>query len=119
MIRVFVCDDSEWFAALVEAWLEPHEDLAYVGTADERAGALHALAAARPDVVLLDTMTHGLDPLLVEEVRAAAPGARVVISSGYPLEHATSIVGEADGYVGKDADQSGTIAAIRAAVRPA
>lgn len=36
MVRVFVCDDSEWFSDLVAAYIEPHADLQFVGSADER-----------------------------------------------------------------------------------
>jgi chemotaxis response regulator CheB len=82
MVRVFVCDDSEWFSDLVAAYIEPHADLQFVGSADERHVAFERLTAARPDVVLLDTMTYGLEPIRADEVRAAAPGARVLICSG-------------------------------------
>jgi hypothetical protein len=57
------------------------------------------LQAARPDVVLVDTMTYGRAPLRVEDVRAAAPRA----------------VGAADGSIGKRSGEAELIAAIRAA----
>ena len=114
MLRVFVCDDSEWFGDLVAAYLEPHQDLTFAGSADDRESAFSLLSAAEADVVLLDTMTYGLDPIRVEEVRAAIPGARVLICSGYPEAMATTIVGAADGYVGKGGTATALIAAIRA-----
>ena len=94
-----MCDDSDWFAALLEAWTEQHDDLEFAGSADDRVAALGGLAAARPDMILLDTMTYGLEPITVDEVRAAVPAARILLCSGYPAEFAAGIVGQPDGYV--------------------
>jgi chemotaxis response regulator CheB len=87
MTRVFVCDDSDWFCTLVEAWFEAHEDLELVGCAHERESVLNGLADARPDVVVLDTMTHGMAPIRVDDVRAAVPGVRVLVASGYRADY--------------------------------
>ena len=111
---MFVCDDSEWFCELVAAWLEGNDDIELAGSADTRESSIAGLAEANPDVVLLDTMTYGLTPLTVAEVYRVAPGARVVICSGYPRLHAEAVVGKADGYLNKDLGQATLLEMLRA-----
>ncbi len=118
-IRVFHCDDSRAFTDLVGFWLEEHPDLDHVGAAHDRAGALARLPGAAPDVVLLDTLLPGERGLGVQDVRAAAPGARVVVYSGYARAAAERLgMTGADAYVLKDDDERGLVAAIRTLVAP-
>jgi DNA-binding NarL/FixJ family response regulator len=114
-MRIFLCDDSQPFCRVVELWLEEAPDLELVGVANDRAQALERLPDARADVVLLDTMASGDEPLRVDEVRAAAPGASVVVYSGHEPEAARRFVdGEPDAYLTKGADPQHLIDAIRA-----
>jgi DNA-binding NarL/FixJ family response regulator len=86
VVRVFHCDDSLAYRRLIGAMLMPEEGIELVGEAGDRASLLPGLAATRPDVLLLD-MVHGVtDTDLAEELRAAAPGVRVVILSGHSHE---------------------------------
>ena len=78
-MRIFLCDDSHSFGAVVGFWLEEADDLDLVGVAHDRAEAMSALRDARADVVLLDTMAAGDDELAVDHVREVAPGAKVVV----------------------------------------
>jgi two-component system nitrate/nitrite response regulator NarL len=113
-MRIFLCDDSRSFIAVVGFWLEEADDLDLVGSAENRAAALEALPTLKPDVVLLDTMAVGDDDLGVDEVRAASGGARVVVYSGHEPEAARQFVsGEADLYLRKGDEQEHLIEALR------
>jgi DNA-binding NarL/FixJ family response regulator len=113
-IRVFHCDDSEAFTRLVELWLADHPDLEHAGAVHSSEAALEALPAARPDVILLDTMGDPGDAWLLDAVRERAPQARVIVYSAY-----VGLVGEqavgpgADAYLGKEDDEVALVEAIR------
>jgi DNA-binding NarL/FixJ family response regulator len=113
-IRIFHCDDSEAFTRLVAFWLAEHPDLEHVGEARTAEAALAALPAARPDVILLDTMGRPGDDALLLAIRAAAPQARVIVYSGYVRLMQEGALGhEADAYLEKGDDDAALVAAIR------
>jgi DNA-binding NarL/FixJ family response regulator len=113
-IRVFHCDDSEAFTRLVAFWLAEHPDIEHVGEARTPEAALAALPGARPDVILLDTMGRPGDGELLASIRAAAPGARVIVYSGYVrVMHEDALGREADAYLDKGDDDAALVAAIR------
>ena len=82
-LRIFHCDDSSAFTRLVRHWLDEHEGVEHVGEAHDGDEALRLLPKAHPDVVLLDTMGAPGDTSLLRMIRDAAPGARVIVYSGY------------------------------------
>ena len=115
-IRVLHCDDSEAFTRLVAFWLAEHDDIEYVGEARTAEAALAALPTARPDVVLLDTLG---DDTLLQAIRAASPGVKVIVYSGYVrLMHEGALGRSADGYLEKGDDEGPLLDAIRAVVKP-
>jgi DNA-binding NarL/FixJ family response regulator len=113
-IRVFHCDDSRAFTRLCWFWLSAHADIDHVGEAHTVEAALEAITLLHPDVVLLDTMGSPTDLAALHDIRARAPGARVVVLSGYvnlmPLD------GDADAYVAKGDDEGPLLDAIRSVV---
>jgi DNA-binding NarL/FixJ family response regulator len=114
-IRVFHCDDSEAFTRLVAFWLAEHDDIEHVGQAHTAEDALAALPAARPDVVLLDTLGRPGDDALTLAIRAAAPQAKVIVYSGYVRLMQDGALGEAaDSYLEKGDDEGPLLEAIRA-----
>ena len=116
-IRVFHCDDSEAFTRLVSHWLAEHAGLEHVGAAHTGPAALDALPAARPDVVLLDTMGSPGDGALLEQIRRVAPQARVIVYSGYLTLIDQELLGEgADAYLEKGDDEVALVETIRAVV---
>src|SRR3954462_875658 len=118
-IRVFHCDDSEAFTRLVAFWLAEHDDVEHVGEAHTADAALAALPAARPDVVLLDTLGKPGDDTLLQAIRAATPGVKVIVYSGYVrLMHEGALGASADGYLEKGAGEGPWLDAIRAVVKP-
>jgi DNA-binding NarL/FixJ family response regulator len=119
-IRVFHCDDSGAFTRLVAFWLAEHPDIEHVGEARTADAALATLPAARPDVILLDTMGRPGDGELLSSIRAAAPEARVIVYSGYVrLMHEDALGERADAYLAKGDDDAALVALIReVATRP-
>ena len=118
-IRVFHCDDSGAFTRLVAFWLAEHPDIEHVGEARTADAALATLPAARPDVILLDTMGRPGDGELLSSIRAAAPEARVIVYSGYVRLMQDGALGhEADGYLEKGDEEGPLLDAIRAVVKP-
>lgn len=61
MIRVVVVDDQAVIRAGLRTMLEHEPDLTIVGEASDAAEALTVVAAARPDVVLMDVRMPGTD----------------------------------------------------------
>jgi DNA-binding NarL/FixJ family response regulator len=119
-IRVFHCDDSEAFTRLVSFWLADHDDIEYAGAAHSAAAALAALPDVDADVILLDTLGKPGDNALLTAVREAAPGAKVIVYSGYVRLMQDGALGEgADAYLEKGDDEGPLIEAIRAVVAPA
>jgi DNA-binding NarL/FixJ family response regulator len=114
-IRVFHCDDSEAFTRLVAFWLAEHADIEHAGQAHTAEAALAALPAARPDVVLLDTMGRPGDDTLLLAIRGAAPRAKVIVYSGYVRLMQEGALGhEADAYLEKGDEEGPLLEAIRA-----
>ncbi|HWT26154.1 MAG TPA: EAL domain-containing protein, partial [Solirubrobacteraceae bacterium] len=83
-LRVLVCDDAADLRALVRASLERDGSGEVVGEAADGAAAVTLAAELLPDVVVLDIQMPGVDGLTaLPEIRRAAPGADVVVLSGY------------------------------------
>ena len=111
-MRVFHADDSEPFRRLI-AEVIPDEDIVMVGDAGTPEEVLLGVEREKPDVVLLDQFDG---PDLVDRIRAAAPGVRVVVLSGFRQGHGDAeLESRADAYLVKTAG----IAEMRAAVRGA
>ena len=116
-IRIFHCDDSAAFTRLVRHWLAEHAEFEHVGAAHSGDDALRALTAARPDVVLLDTMGAPGETSLLAAIRVTVPHARVVVYSGYlSILDPDQLGGEADGYLEKADDEHALVATIHAVI---
>lgn len=103
-IRVFVCDDDPSIRALVCRQLQARGEFELAGSAGESNSAIEGIAAARPDVVLLDHFVEGLgEESGVQRVRARSPGVRVVVYSALPPSAQHGGASRPDGYVHKDA----------------
>jgi DNA-binding NarL/FixJ family response regulator len=117
-IRVFHCDDSEAFTRLVSFWLAEYEDIEHAGEAHTASGALQALPNAQADVVLLDTLGKPGDDTLLRQIRAVAPGVKVIVYSGYVRIMQRGELGQgADAYLEKGDDDTPLVAAIRSVVK--
>ena len=104
MVRVFHCDDSAAYRALIRAELEGDPEIEIVGGASSVRGALGPVSEVAPDVVLLDLLDTNDDA--VGELLGAAPAAKVVVLSGHPREFGEGRRSGAVAYVEKAAPVS-------------
>lgn len=80
-----VADDADGLRELVCLLLDMESDFEVVGQARDGDEAVRVVSATSPDLVLLDVAMPVLDGLAaLPLVRAAAPGARVVVFTGFP-----------------------------------
>jgi chemotaxis response regulator CheB len=95
MTGVLVCDDAADMRAMLRDALEADPGLEVVGEAADGCDALRLAAALQPDVVLLDIAMPGPGTAeVVAGVRRAAPGAAIVVLSGYGPERLESGVAD-------------------------
>lgn len=107
-VRVLHCDDSGAFRAMLRAAIGDVVD--FVGEAVDHDGAVAAARRTQPDVVLLDLLDNGEDP--VARLRDAAPAARIVVLTGHEREYGRSVRPGADAYVEKGEPIDVLLAAI-------
>ena len=103
MIRLFHCDDSDAMRLLIREQFAGHARVEVIGGAGDPRTAVDGTAESQPDVVLLDLLDPQNAEALVNDLRAAAPDARIVVYSGYPPDAARIAHGGADAYVEKSA----------------
>lgn len=83
-IRVFLVDDVPELRLLVRLTLEEDPDIEVVGEASNGRDGVEGVAAADPDVVLLDLSMPDMDGLeAIPLMRERAPGSRLVVLSGH------------------------------------
>ena len=117
-IRVLLCDDAAGYRALVRYGLEEDPAFVVVGEAADGRAGLDAVAALRPDVVLLDLSMPHIDGLeVIAAMRDRSPATRVVALSGFPAADMAQATRErgAQAYLQKGADMATVRAAVRAA----
>jgi len=80
--RVLLCDDALAFSLLFRRWMDGC-GVSLVGVTDNARDAVAMAADLRPDVVVLDHLLRDVtSDELVPRLRAAAPGARLLLISG-------------------------------------
>ena len=114
--RIFLIDDHPVVRQGLATLLNQQSDLEVCGEADDAAGALTAIAAAKPDVALVDLSlktSSGLE--LVKDLVIQHPTVRVVVLSMYDeLIYAERVMrAGASGYVMKRETNNNLLAAIR------
>lgn len=82
-----LADDVPELRRLLRHVLEWSDRFAVVGEAEDGAAAIELVARHQPDVVLLDISMPVMDGIeALPQIRAAAPGTKVVILSGFEAE---------------------------------
>ena len=116
MIRVFVVDDHPIVRHGLAQLLSAEPDLELCGEAADARGALTAIPAAAPGVVIVDVSlgdSSGID--LIREIKGVAPGAAVLVVSMHDeqLYAERSLRAGAAGYVMKHEATGAIVRAIR------
>jgi DNA-binding NarL/FixJ family response regulator len=115
-IRLLVVDDQELVRAGFRLLLEQPEDLVVVGEAEDGPGALAAVRATRPDVVLMDVRMPRMDGIVAtRELLAALPQTRVIVLTTFDLDDYVygALRAGASGFLLKSAPPETLIRAIR------
>ena len=114
--RVMVIDDHPVVRQGLALLINRESDLVVCGEAEEATGAMHMLASARPDVLIVDISLNGPDGLdLLRNVRTTHPTLPVLILS----MHDESIYAEralragANGYIMKQEATGNVLVALR------
>ena len=87
MLRVFICDDSLGFPALVSAWLDDDPRFEHAGTARTGTELLDLAHTTPADAVILDLVLPDVDnpAALVRQLRELLPGVRILLVSSLAL----------------------------------
>jgi DNA-binding NarL/FixJ family response regulator len=116
VVRVLLIDDDALVRAGLKMILSSAEDIEVVGEADDGGGALDAVAAHRPDVVLMDIRMPTVDGITAtERVRALAEPPQVIVLTTF---HADDYVlralrAGASGFLLKDTAPADIVQAVR------
>ncbi len=118
--RVLVVDDHPIVRQGLALMIDQEPDLEVCGEAEEAASALAAIAATRPDIVLLDISLPGPDGIdLLKAIRAGDPHLPVLVLS----MHDESVYAEralragANGYIMKQEATENVLVALRRILR--
>jgi DNA-binding NarL/FixJ family response regulator len=118
VIRVVTVDDQALIRDALKSILEREPDLEVVGEAADGDGALTAVRAHRPDVVLMDIRMPGRDGIEATRVVLAEPDPpKVLMLTTFDLDeyvHACLRAG-ASGFLLKDTQPAEIVSAVRAA----
>ncbi|TFV52490.1 response regulator transcription factor [Blastococcus sp. TF02A_35] len=120
MISVVVVDDHPVVRGGLVGWLASQEDLDVVGEAGDGLEALALVAAARPDVVLMDLRMPRMDGVTATaRIGEAHPDVRVLVLTTYDTDAdiVRAVAAGATGYLLKDAPLPQLADAVRAAAR--
>ncbi|WP_405142604.1 response regulator transcription factor [Sphaerisporangium sp. NBC_01403] len=117
-IRVALADDQAVVRMGLRALIDREPDLEFVGEAADGAAALRLLAAARPDVLLLDIRMSGMDGIDTLRAIAADPAlstTRVVVVTTFEVDQYVfaALQAGASGFVLKDSAPEELTHAIR------
>src|ERR1700676_583833 len=114
--RILVVDDHPIVRQGLTLLINREPDLVVCGEAEESMGAMHVLASARPDVLIVDISLNGPDGLdLLKNIRTTHPNLPVLILS----MHDESIYAEralragANGYIMKQEATDKVLVAVR------
>ena len=119
-IRILVVDDHPVVRGGLVGWLDAQQDLTVVGEAADGQEALALVAAAEPDVVLMDLRMPRMDGVTATERLAARhPAVRVLVLTTYDTDAdiVRAVAAGATGYLLKDTPLPQLADAVRAAAR--
>ena len=116
-IRLFLVDDQELVRAGFRMVLDAQSDMTVVGEAGDGLAALDAIAATRPDLVLMDIRMPRLDGVeTTRRLQERGDAARVLVLTTFDLDEYVfaALKAGASGFLLKDAGPAELLSAIRA-----
>lgn len=118
MIRVMIVDDQQLIRAGLRMILSAEDGITVVGEAEDGMRAVDLVAAARPDVILMDVQMPVLDGLAATRQilgSSAAAGVRVVILTTFERDDYLfeALAAGASGFLLKNAPPEDLIDAVR------
>ena len=117
VIRVMVVDDQAVIRAGLRTMLEHEADLTIVGEASNGADAIDLVAAARPDVILMDVRTPGLDGIEATRriLAQTSPPPKILVLTTFDLDEYVweALRAGAGGFLLKDAAPTQIADAVR------
>jgi two-component system, NarL family, invasion response regulator UvrY len=119
-VRVAVADDSDDLCLMLAELVNSSPGLQCVAQITTQDELLGAIAAGKPDVLVLDLLFGGISSLpLVPQLRAASSRTRIVIHSGYDIDplSTSALDGGAVAVIPKGGDPDELIATIRRVAR--
>ena len=119
-IRVLVVDDHTLLRQALRVMLDAQEGIEVVGEATNGRDAVDAVETQRPDVVLMDMVTPGLNGIeATRQITKRAPSARVLILTAYLEDERLlqALRAGASGYVVKKSDMEELLLAIQSVHR--
>jgi two-component system, NarL family, response regulator DevR len=113
-LKVLVVDADERVRESLTGLLAIGDRVVVVGSCGDTAAALELVAAAEPDVVIVDPRLPEVDGGLafINRLRKRAPGVRILVMSWSDAVEAVAIDGGADGFIRKTFRPSDLISAI-------
>jgi len=119
-VRVAIADDSDDLCLMLAELVNSSPGLRCVAQITTQNELLGAIAAGKPDVLVLDLLFGGISSLpLVPQLRAASSRTRIVIHSGYDIDllSTSALDGGAVAVIPKGGDPDELIATIRRVAR--
>jgi DNA-binding NarL/FixJ family response regulator len=119
-VRVAIADDSDDLCLMLAELVNASPGLQCVAQITSQNELLGAIAASKPDVLVLDLLFGGVSSLpLVPQLRAANSRTRIVIHSGYDIDplSTSALDGGAVAVIPKGGDPDELIATIRRVAR--
>jgi NarL family two-component system response regulator LiaR len=115
-IRVLIADDHEVVRQGLRTFLSLQDEVEVVGDVADGAAAVAAVAAERPDVVLMDLVMPGVDGVeAIRRIAAEHPGTRVIALTSFLDDDKVlpAIRAGAAGYLLKDVGPADLVKGIR------
>jgi NarL family two-component system response regulator LiaR len=115
-IRVLIADDHEVVRQGLRTFLSLQDEVEVVGDVADGAAAVAAVAAERPDVVLMDLVMPGVDGVeAIRRIAAEHPGTRVIALTSFLDDDKVlpAIRAGAAGYLLKDVGPADLVTGIR------
>lgn len=115
-VRVAIADDSSDLCLMLAELVNASPGLQCVAQITAQHELVGAIAATKPDVLVLDLLFGGVSSLpLVPQLRAANAATRIVIHSGYDLDRlsTSALAGGAAAVIPKGSDPDVLLDTIR------